>query len=176
MKTIAITLPSFIADEGKLINRLFEEGYWRVHIRKPDATAAQHRRLIEQIDPRWHQSLSLHDHHEVALEYGCGIHLNARHPEPPSCCSATLSASCHSFAEVVKMKRVCQYVFLSPIFDSISKQGYRSAFSEEEIRDAAKSGIIDERVIALGGISFSKLQLVSDYGFGGAAMLGEVWR
>ena len=130
MKTIAITLPSFIADEGKLINRLFEEGYWRVHIRKPGATADQHRRLIEQIDPRWHQSLSLHDHHEVALEYGCGIHLNARHPEPPSCCSATLSASCHSFAEVVKMKRVCQYVFLSPIFDSISKQGYRSAFSE----------------------------------------------
>ena len=74
------------------------------------------------------------------------------------------------------MKRVFQYVFLRPICDSISKQGYRSAFSEEEIRDAAKSGIIDERVIALGGISFSKLQLVSDYGFGGAAMLGEVWR
>ena len=178
-RIIVITQPSFVSDEGMLVNRLFESGVDRVHIRKPGASEGEHRRLIEEIDRKWHERLSLHDCHELALEYGCGVHLNGRNPIPPSttgAASVLLSASCHSLAEVEQRKQSCDYVFLSPLFDSISKQGYRSAFSADDIRNAAKSGIIDGRVIALGGISLNHLEIVKTMGFGGAAMLGDVWR
>ncbi|MGN0282210.1 MAG: thiamine phosphate synthase [Prevotella sp.] len=175
MQIFVITLPYFIADEGMFINALVESGVDRVHIRKPWASREEHRQLIEQIDRRWHSRLSLHDCHQLAGEYGCGVHLNGRNPNPPVD-KVVLSASCHSFEEVVDRKQVCDYVFLSPIFDSISKQGYGSAFSRKDIRKATQSGIIDERVMALGGICFGNISLVREMGFGGAALLGDVWR
>ena len=176
-RLIVITQPSFISDEGMLINTLFENGIDRVHIRKPGASGEEHRRLIEKIDGRWHDRWSLHDCHDVAVEYGCGVHLNGRNPYPPQIeGGVVLSASCHSLAEVVERKKVCDYVFLSPIFDSISKQGYCSAFTEDDIKKATQSGIVDSRVMALGGVSLGNLNRVKAMGFGGAALLGEVWR
>ena len=176
-RLIVITQPSFVSDEGMLINTLFENGVDRVHIRKPGASGEEHRRLIEKIDGRWHDRLSLHDCHDVAVEYGCGVHLNGRNPYPPQIeGGVVLSASCHSLAEVVERKPVCDYVFLSPIFDSISKQGYCSAFTEDDIKKATQSGIVDSRVMALGGVSLGNLNRVKAMGFGGAALLGEVWR
>lgn len=176
-RLIVITQPSFVSDEGMLINTLFENGIDRVHIRKPGASGEEHRRLIEKIDGRWHDRLSLHDCHDVAVEYGCGVHLNGRNPYPPQIeGGVVLSASCHSLAEVVERKPVCDYVFLSPIFDSISKQGYCSAFTEDDIKKATQSGIVDSRVMALGGVCLDNLSLVKDMGFGGAALLGDVWR
>ncbi|MGM9697348.1 MAG: thiamine phosphate synthase [Prevotella sp.] len=176
-KLIVITQPSFVADEGMLINTLFENGVDRVHIRKPGASDVEHRRLIEEIDGRWHHRLSLHDCHDVAIEYGCGVHLNGRNPYPPQTDGrVVISASCHSLAEVVERKSVCDYVFLSPIFDSISKQGYSSAFTEDDIKKAVQGGIVDERVMALGGVSLDSLNSVKAMGFGGAALLGDVWR
>lgn len=177
MEILVITLPHFISDEGMLINTLFENGVDRVHIRKPGASEDEHRRLIEEIDGRWHGRLSLHDCHDVAVEYGCGVHLNGRNPNPPQTDGrVVMSASCHSLAEVVERKSVCDYVFLSPIFDSISKQGYSSAFTEDDIKKAVQGGIVDERVVALGGVSLENLNCVKAMGFGGAALLGDVWR
>ena len=81
MKIIVITSPEFIPGEAFLINTLMEGGVTRLHIRKPQATADEVRQLTQAIDSRWHSRLSLHDHHELAMEYGCGIHLNARNPQ-----------------------------------------------------------------------------------------------
>lgn len=104
-----------------------------------------------------------------------GIHLNRRNPEPPACYSGHISCSCHSLEEVKQYKPGCDYVFLSPIFDSISKQDYKSGYTAEEIRSAVKNGIIDRRVIALGGIDENNLLRVKDFGFGGAAIMGTLW-
>ena len=70
----------------------------------------------------------------------------------------------------------CDYLFLSPLFDSISKSGYRAAFTDGELRDAAARGLLGERVVALGGIRPELLPRVRELGFGGAALLGAVWR
>lgn len=67
------------------------------------------------------------------------------------------------------------YVFLSPIFDSISKSGYHSAFTLEVLQQAAAHNIIDEKVVALGGVTPDKVKWLRQIGFGGAAMLGAVW-
>ena len=42
-------------------------------------------------------------------------------------------------------------------------------------KTAAKAGIIDKKVIALGGIDEENLLEVKDFGFGGAAILGALW-
>ena len=87
----------------------------------------------------------------------------------------TVSRSCHSLEEVATHRTATDYLFLSPVFDSISKQGYRSAFPPAALREAAAAGIIDEKVLALGGVSEANLPEVRDYGFGGAALLGDIW-
>jgi thiamine phosphate pyrophosphorylase len=52
---------------------------------------------------------------------------------------------------------------------------YNSAYTAEELRAADKAGIIDKKVIALGGIDVDNILEVKDFGFGGAAILGALW-
>ncbi|MDR0574602.1 MAG: thiamine phosphate synthase [Tannerella sp.] len=84
------------------------------------------------------------------------------------------SRSCHSLEEVAE-SRFFDYLFLSPVFDSISKAGYKQGFMPEQLAEAKKKKIIDEKVIALGGITAENLPLVRNYGFGGIAVLGALW-
>ena len=80
-----------------------------------------------------------------------------------------------SIAEVAERKAHCHDVFLSPIYDSISKEGYAAAYSKAQLLEAARNGIIDARVMALGGISAEHLPEGKAIGFGGAVVLGDVW-
>ena len=77
---------------------------------------------------------------------------------------------------VAARKQVMDDVLLSPIFDSISKKGYASAFSPSQLEEAASQGIIDHQVVALGGVTLDKLPLLESWHFGGAAMLGSIWQ
>lgn len=61
---------------------------------------------------------------------------------------------------------------MSPIYDSISKEGYNSPYTAEELRQAGKDKIIDGKVMALGGITPENILEVKDFGFGGAVVLG----
>ncbi len=64
---------------------------------------------------------------------------------------------------------------LSPIYDSLSKAGYRAAFTAATLRQAAVEGTIGPRVVALGGVTPARIPELSDLGFGGAAFLGYIW-
>ena len=182
--TIVLTLPTFITNEVDAIVRLFDEqGIDRLHIRKPEADTAQVAALIEAIPHRYYPQISIHDHHPLAMRYGLGgIHLNSRHPIAPAEWQGIMSTSCHSIEELASRKaelingRPFDYLSLSPIFDSISKQGYRSAFTPDALTTAHSQLIIDHRVLALGGVTFARLPQVKAMGFGGAMILGDAWR
>lgn len=174
MKLIVITRPDFFEGEAEAINLLFANGLKRLHLRKPDAKTADIESLLQQIPTAYHDRIALHDGHELALAYPIGgIHLNTRHPEAPCGFKGRISRSCHSLDEVNRYKDMCDYVFLSPIFDSISKSGYASAFDAERLRAAGR--LIDSRVIALGGISLNRIDEAKNLGFGGVALLGDIW-
>ena len=104
-----------------------------------------------------------------------GVHLNRRNAAVPAGFRGLVSRSCHTLDEIAAHP-ACDYLFLSPLFDSISKSGYRAAFTDGELRDAAARGLLGERVVALGGIRPELLPRVRELGFGGAALLGAVWR
>lgn len=176
MKLTVITLPEMVAGEENAINRLFESGLELLHLRKPKAGVGELSALIEGINPEFRSRITLHDNFELAERFDIGgLHLNSRNRNIPCGFKGRISASCHSLAEVCDKKGKCDYVFLSPIFDSISKEGYDSNFTDIELSKASMNGTIDEKVFALGGIGFDKVLKLKDFSFGGIAVLGGLW-
>lgn len=176
--TIVITRPEFFAGEADAIVRLFDERHIdRLHLRKPNATQEAVEQLIRQLPNRLYPLISIHDHYALAERYQLGgIHLTSRNPIAPEGWQGLISNSCHSLDELAQRRQErFDYLSLSPIFDSISKVGYRSAFTAEQLQEARTEGLIDERVLALGGVTFERLPLVDAMGFGGAMILGDAW-
>ena len=159
---IVITQPYFFQGEAERIVQLLSGGAADiVHIRKPLLdNQTQLERLIETLPSELYGRLVLHDCHQLALKYGLrGVHLNSRNPLPPDGFTGAVSISCHSLAELaVARKKPYAYMSLSPIFDSISKPGYHSAFTAQQIAEARQQGLIDHRVMALGGVTFNQLR------------------
>ena len=175
MLWLVITSPSFFPGEAAFIHRLFAHGVDIVHLRKPGATAEECARLLDGLTSDDRRRIVIHDFFELAQPYSLkGIHLNARRSTVPDGYEGHVSRSCHSLEEVKRYKDACDYVFLSPIFDSVSKQGYASAFTDATLRQASKDGIIDHKVVALGGVTPDKIDYLQQLNFGGAAMLGCV--
>lgn len=179
MKTIIITDPSFLDREEEVIVSLFDAGIYRLHIRKPGADEDDVERLVEKIPSRYRSFISLNDSFSLVDKYSLGgVHLNSRNPEAPAGFredGGIVSRSCHSMEELIRYKNACDYLFLSPIFDSISKQGYESHFSSDVLAEARDLHIIDNNVFALGGVTPDKADYLYRMGFGGAAILGFVW-
>lgn len=176
MRLIVITRPRYFEGEAEAITALFDAGLERLHLRKPGSSEEELRMLIEQFPENYRQRIVIHDHFPLATEYHLGgIHLNSRNPEPLPNHAGSVSRSCHTLREVIKYKPDCDYLFLSPIYDSISKEGYGSTFAKETLREARRQGIIDAKVIALGGVCLAHLPEIRSLGFGGAAVLGAVW-
>lgn len=182
MRYIVITSPDFIPDEASMICRLFDCGLDVLHLRKPGSTVGECARLLDALPASMLSHIVVHDHFQLCHDYGLGgIHLNRRNPSVPSFVRSasgryTVSASCHSIAEAEERKTAADYVFLSPIFDSISKQGYNSSYRPEMLCEAARRGIIDDRVVALGGVTVEAIPRLREWHFGGAAFLGDVWQ
>lgn len=177
MKIIVITPPHTVDGEIRIIARLFESRLESLHLRKPDFSFSEMRDYILQIDERYRDRVVLHSHFGLVREYGLrGAHIGLNRQINVPHFEGTLSYSCHSIAEVSEKKEQYDYVFLSPIFNSISKQGYNAAFSAEELTKAFENRIIDKKVIALGGVTPSNFSQAKAMGFGGVALLGDIWQ
>lgn len=177
--TIVITRPDFFEGEAEAIVRLFDERQIdRLHLRKPNATTEAVEQLLRQLPNRLYPLITIHDYYSLAEQYQLGgIHLTSRNPIAPEDWHGVISTSCHSLEELAqRRKEGFAYLSLSPIFDSISKAGYMSAFSSEQLQAAHAAGLIDEHVLALGGVTFALLPLVQSMGFGGGMILGDAWR
>ena len=176
MKIIAITTPKVSADDAYLIKALLDKGVDFIHLRKPDSTIDECRNLLETLSSEYLSRIIIHDYPELYDEYSLkGIHVNKNIKTLPVGYQGFKTRSCHSFEEVISCKSEYDYLFLSPIFDSISKVGYKSAFSSENLLHASQTGIIDNKVIALGGVTFDKLDYLKSLNFGGVAMIGGLY-
>ena len=176
MKIIAITTPKVTDEDVFLIKGLLDKGIDTVHLRKPESGIEECRKLLTELTAEQRAKIVVHDYPELYFEFSLkGIHINRNITAPPNGYNGFKSRSCHSFEEVVRYKEEYDYLFLSPIFDSISKSGYRSTFSDEELQRASVEGVIDEKVIALGGVTFDKIDYLKNLGFGGVAMIGGIY-
>jgi thiamine-phosphate pyrophosphorylase len=91
--------------------------------------------------------------------------------------TAALSLKCHSYDEMRSTPKGCHYLFLSPIFPSVSKRDYVPQRTHREFQ------VIVERwraeggcpVYGLGGITPQNAAHVRALGFDGMAFIGSVW-
>ena len=166
---IAITSPSFIDNEAEKINDILSQDKAHLlHIRKPDSSFDQVRNLVSMIDPVFYPRIKLHDHFGLLNIYRLGgVHINSRNPVPhPE--AVSVSKSFHSLKEIDDVSGL-EYFFISPVFDSISKEGYKAAFNLEELAEKIKG----KPAVALGGITPDKFPFLKSLGFRGAALLGH---
>lgn len=175
-RLIVITNSTLVENETIWINLMFHRGLNRLHLRRPGASEEEFRAFIEAIDSSFWKRIVVHDHFSLVREYGlAGIHLSSSayplYRYSPD--HGSISVSCHQFEEVEQLKDFVDYCFLSPIYDSISKEGYRAGFDYESLR--SKLAQITVPVFALGGIDPTRIGDVISLGFRGYAVLGYIW-
>lgn len=172
---IFITPEALAENESATVTTMLDSGLWDIaHLRHPSASLREMRHLVESIPQRLHGRLRLHGHFSLAAEFNLGgLHLNRRCQHAPAFYSGPLSRSCHSIEEAAASTD-CDYVTLSPIFNSISKPGYKSAFTAVDLKSIGN--ITSPRIIALGGITPERVGELIAYGFGGYAVKGAADR
>lgn len=176
MKLILMTTPTFFVEEHQILTALFDEGLELLHLRKPHTEPVYSERLLQLIPDTYRKQIVVHDHFYLKNEYGLkGIHLNQRNPELPNNYKGHISCSCHNAEEILARKKMCDYVFLSPVYDSISKENYASRFSVSELKDLTARKVIDKKVMAMGGIDLEHIPQLKEFGFGGVVILGAIW-
>ncbi|MCW3122536.1 MAG: hypothetical protein JWQ38_2028 [Flavipsychrobacter sp.] len=187
MKLIVITPETDVADETMLVNSLFNNGLQKLHLRKMGYAEQDYRNYIGRIEAQYHTRIVIHACFELATELHLGgVHLNSMVRESEhmntqlkDIASDKISTSFHSWNEIADNEFLYSYVFISPVFDSISKEGYKAAIDLDgavEIKQQlATQGKHYPEIIGLGGVGIPQLKILSEKGFDGAAMLGSIW-
>ncbi len=179
-KIIVISSPNHKDREARLIQDLMEAGLWRFHLRKPNWSTDELRNLLRAVPEAQQRRIVLHRRRELLEEFPlAGYHLKSRETYPTGTIQGTVSRSFHDLDALRNCREKLDYVFLGPIFDSVSKQGYAAAFKPAELRGFFRSRHQVEgprpMAFALGGIVPDRVRVCLGLGFDGVAALGAIW-
>lgn len=187
MKIIVVSNFCDLPHEHDVLNLLFCEGLQHYHLRKVNYTENQMRNYLDRIPHYFHPRIVLHSHYSLVDEYGLkGAHFTKMFtyqdylqtlsvPHGPPTQFEHLSFSAHSIPEIKEMNSLFHYIFLSPVFDSISNQGYHSKFKVSDLRAFLHQEAQRTEIIALGGITDRNIPKIAELGFEGFALLGHIW-
>lgn len=168
-----------IPNEISILNQLFDAGLEYYHLRKPYKNYEEHCVYLNQIDEKYHNRIVVHYFHELVNTYSLkGIHFQEQkrkdHIDNPghyfkglSMYGKTISSSFHEPDELENCDFEFDYHLLSPVFSSISKQGYEGRGFD--VNDS------DKLIIGMGGITIETISEVFKLGFKGIGVLGGVW-
>lgn len=200
MLKIIVSTPSSVKDEFVRVNELLlDDGIDFFHLRKPDFDFNQMVDFLNEIDVSYHPKIVIHSNYSLIEKYDlAGIHLNkkalrdlAYDEEVDKCYIQPMvlrerqieinrvrpnmvTYSAHSVAEINDLPFGTDYVFLSPIYDSISKDDYKSTFTDKlKLKEELET--IKSKVIALGGVTENDKSELKQLGFKGYARLGDFW-
>lgn len=172
-----LSYPEFFAGESNILCSLMDKYEFTFHLRKPNASNRDYDIFMQSIPKEFHNRIVLHDAYNLQQKYQVkGLHFSTmnRSIAENIITRRTKSTSCHSVAEARTQDGIFDYVFLSPVFKSISKPGYTGGLDMIEVK-AYLSEQRKMQIIALGGIDETKIQELESYMFDGVAVLGAVW-
>ncbi len=169
-----------VQNELEILNQLFQEGLQYYHLRKPNKNYQEHCDYLNQIDSKYHNRIVTHYFHELINEYPLkGIHFQEQKRrdclDTPSdyfvklnnMYGKTISSSFHEPEELENCDFEFDYHLLSPVFSSISKQGYQGrGFDVNHI---------NKRIVGMGGVTTENLSEFTKLGFKGVGVLGGIW-
>jgi len=186
MKVILIS-PSKKQDSeiGILLN-MFEQGLPAYHVRKKTFSTRELRKYLEEIPRKYHNRIIIHTHHELALKYDLkGIYISRSHKKRKVKLwfwakwlkfrrkNLEISTMLRNIEGVLDYVPRYNYIFLSPVFDSLSGN-FQSAFSEYNLIPTLKN--TQYKVIARGGVSVDTIEKAHKLGFSGVAFYTSIWK
>ncbi|MDA0347481.1 MAG: thiamine phosphate synthase [Verrucomicrobia bacterium] len=184
---IVLSPETHYLDEAAWVVKLFEAGLSRFHLRKPGMDDDALSQYIQGIPKEWRAKLVVHQAYDLVNQFGLG----GRHIKDDvtqlecvglwqdSCSKGqSLSRSVHRLGDLDGSLNQWDYLFLSPVFPSISKAGYKPSWEIAELRSALLSfkRVCSTQVYALGGIEPSTISSCHEMGFDGVALLGAIWQ
>lgn len=176
MNTLIVISPETnLPNEHSIVNALFDNGLEYFHLRKPNMVAGELKQYIEKITEKYHKKIILHSHHHIVddMQLG-GKHFTGKHLTKKR--TNLHSKSFHSIEDLALNKKHYKYVFLSPIFDSISKLDYKARFNNVTLKSYLMNRANKKiKIIALGGIDENNAKTAIELGFDGVAVLGTIW-
>jgi len=166
--------------DAKTVVKLFDAGLGRLHVQSVrDWNVRQYEAFLQQVPEVFRNRIVLEEQPDLVLSRKLagfqmlpGDRIPPRWPK-----TAALSLKCHSYDEMRSTPKGCHYLFLSPIFPSVSKRDYVPQRTHREFQ------VIVERwraeggcpVYGLGGITPQNAAHVRALGFDGMAFIGSVW-
>ncbi len=188
MKLIVISSSSGIENEAQIVTQLFEAGLETFHLRKLKLSTNQMKKFIKQIPTHFHNRIYIHSHHNLASTFKLGgIHLTSTHKKKKFQTWLSLklirlknphikiTTSFRTIGQLLEtdQKYHYSYVFLSPIFDSITSK-FQSGFTEHSLHSAIQKTKFD--VIARGGVEVSSIEKAKKIDFKGLAFYSSIWK
>ncbi|MEM1325181.1 MAG: bifunctional hydroxymethylpyrimidine kinase/phosphomethylpyrimidine kinase [Bacteroidota bacterium] len=183
---IILSPPTLLPNEQQIVIQLFEVGLERFHLRKPDFSDIDIATYLSQIPMEYWNRIVLHSHHELTVQLGLGgVHWTERDRKEKSreelqalaadyrAEGLQISAAVHNLNDLNVLGDICDYVLISPVFDSISKTNYAA---NDQLSLEKWQGKVDAKLIALGGISNQTFPQAITKGFDGVAALGFIWQ
>jgi thiamine-phosphate pyrophosphorylase len=187
MKLIIISSSKSIEDEAQTVTALFEAGLETFHLRKHKLSTQKMREFLKKIPKHFHNRIVIHSHHNLARIYNLkGIHLTSSHKKKklktwfmiklikfknPKIIITTSFTSIGQLFETDQRYNY-SYVFLSPIFDSVTSR-FQSGFTEHSLNSAIKKSNL--KIIARGGVDISSIEKAYTIGFSGLAFYTSIW-
>ncbi|NAW50166.1 thiamine phosphate synthase [Elizabethkingia argentiflava] len=177
---IVIAPEKAVKQELYWVNTLLENGLSCFHVRKYAWSEQEIRDYIEGIDSQYHSHLVLHSHYFMAKDFGInrlhfreierkdGQHIDYKDSH------YRLSTSTHSIHDFNKLGQEWTYAFFSPVFASISKEGYGG--TGNVLSDLPLKNNKYVQLIGLGGITQNNMIEVLSAGADGVAFLGGIWQ
>ena len=154
MKLAIMTKSTFFVEEDKILSSLFDEGMDNLHLFKPGSSPMYAERLLTLLPEDYLRKITVHDHYYLKQEYDlAGIHIDNPLAPVPDGYKGKFSRTCTDLSMLKEMKKKSNYVFLKNIFDCIEFKDEKSSFNLQQLENAAKAGLIDKKVYALGGMN-----------------------
>lgn len=173
MRLVLISNPINTMSEYDTIATLLEAGVDQFHLRKPDGDEETILKYLNRIPKEFRPKVTLHGYRHLAIKYNLGG-LHEPKGESFQNWEGLKSRSLHSLDELSSHADL-DYAFVSPVFDSISKEGYKSNFDPQELKTGLSAKTTKTKTIALGGVDIHNAESAFDMGFDGIAVLGAIW-
>ena len=174
MKLAIMTKSTFFVEEDKILATLFEAGLDNLHLYKPGSSPIYSERLLSLLPDTAYDKITVHEHFYLKDEYRlAGIHIDTPDERPPFGYKGRISATCRDISKLKDMKRKFTYVFLANVFNYGDT---KPTLNMNELEEAARHGLIDKHVFALGGINDNNIQTIKDLGFGGVVICEDLWK
>ena len=175
MKLVIMTMPTFFVEEDKILSARFEEGMDNLHLNKPGSSPIYSERLLSLLPEEYDRKITVHNHFYLKNEYDlAGIHLDSPAIPLPEKYKGRITRTCTDIEDLKNIKKKSDYVFLNGVFGNVPGLDI-DTLNAEKLKLAARQGLIDKHVYAMGGVTLENIKTAHSLGFGGVVVCADLW-